>query len=353
VDGSVPRPGLRVTVSDPRPDIEPVVRAGLRAVAPTLGELGLNVTGLVEDTGALVFESDVAAAVADADIVQENVPERLDLKQRVWAAVEAAAPGDALFASASSVFLATAISERMRRPERLVIGHPFNPPHLVPLVEVVPGARTDPAVVERAVAFYRPMGKRPQLVKKEVPGFVANRLQAALFREAVHLVREGVVTEQELDDIVTSSIGMRWAVAGPFESFHLGGGPGGLPAFLEHLGKSLEEVSWPSLGTPSLDGPTVALLSEQAQHFGATVDYLASLAPSPHRPRGFRWVGVSHLEARRSRRPSFPRPKRARRRNGASQSATAPRRHCRFGRPMKVKWLDRAGLLCESRGGCG
>jgi len=145
--------GLRVTVSDPRPDIEPVVRAGLRAVAPTLDELGLDVAALVEDTGALVFEPDVAAAVADADVVQENAPERLDLKQRVWAAVEAAAPGDALFASASSALPATAIAERMRRPERLIIGHPFNPPHLVPLVEVVPGARTDPAVVERAVAL--------------------------------------------------------------------------------------------------------------------------------------------------------------------------------------------------------
>jgi ketoreductase RED1 len=181
-----------------------------------------------------------------------------------------------LFASATSNFPATAIAEGMRRPERLVIGHPFNPPHLVPLVEVVPGARTDPAVAERAVAFYRAMGKRPQLVKKEIPGFVANRLQAALFREAIHLVREGVVTEQELDDIVTSSIGMRWAIAGPFQTFHLGGGPGGLPAFLEHLGKSLEEVSWPLLGAPSLDEATVAVLNEQAQHFGATVDQLAA-----------------------------------------------------------------------------
>jgi ketoreductase RED1 len=242
--------GLRVTVSDPRPDIEQVVRGDLRA--------------------------DLAAAVADVDVVQENVPERLDLKQRVWAAVEDAAPGDALFASASSALPATAIAERMRRPERLVIGHPFNPPHLVPLVEVVPGARTDPAVVERAIAFYRAIGKRPQLVKKEVPGFVANRLQAALFREAVHLVAEGVVTEQELDDIVTSSIGMRWAIAGPFQTFHLGGGPRGLPAFLEQFAKSFEEVTWPSLGTPSLDGPTVAMLSEQAQHFGATVDQLAA-----------------------------------------------------------------------------
>ena len=266
--------GVRVTVSDPRPDIEPVVRAGLRAAAATLGELGLPVTDLIEDTGALVFQADLAAAVADADVVQENGPERLDVKQQLWAAIEDAAEPDALFASSSSNLAATVIGERMRQPERLLIGHPFNPPHLVPLVEVVPGARTDPAVIERAVAFYRAMGKRPQVLNKEIPGFVANRLQSALFREAVHLVAQGVVTEQQLDDVVTSSIGMRWAVAGPFQTFHLGGGPGGLAAFLQHLGKGMEAL-WPSLGAPCFDEPTVALLSEQAQHFGGTVQQLA------------------------------------------------------------------------------
>jgi ketoreductase RED1 len=119
------------------------------------------------------------------------------------------------------------------------------------------------------------MGKRPQLLRREIPGFVANRLQGALFRESVHLVSQGVVTEQELDEIVTSSIGLRWAIAGPFQTFHLGGGPGGLPAFLEHLGKTTEET-WSSLGAPSLDEHTVALLSEQAQHFGGTVEELAA-----------------------------------------------------------------------------
>ena len=163
----------------------------------------------------------------------------------------------------------------MRQPERLIIGHPFNPPHLVPLVEVVPGPRTDPAIAERAVAFYTAMGKRPQVLGMEIQGFVANRLAGALFREAVHLVGQGVVTEQELDDIVTSSIGLRWAIAGPFLTYHLGGGPGGLPAFLEHFRRTTEE-SWASLGAPSLDEPTIALLNEQAQHFGGTVEQLAA-----------------------------------------------------------------------------
>ncbi len=150
---------LRVTVHDPRPDIEPLVRAGLRAVAPTLVELGMEVANLVEDTGALVFEANLAVGVADADVVQENAPERLELKQQLWAAIEAAARPEALFASSSSGLPATAIAERMRQPERLIIGHPFNPPHLIPLVEVVPGARTDRAVAERAVAFYRADGQ--------------------------------------------------------------------------------------------------------------------------------------------------------------------------------------------------
>jgi ketoreductase RED1 len=238
--------GLRVTIHDPRPDIELVVRADLRAVAPTLKELGMEVASLVEDTGTLIFETNLAAAVMDADVVQENAPERHELKQQLWAAIEAAAKPDALLASSSSALPATDIAERMRQPERLIIGHPFNPPHLVPLVEVVPGPRTDPAVAERAVAFYEAIGKRPQLLGMEIPGFVANRLQSALFREAVHLVSQGVVTEQEVDQIVTNSIGLRWAIAGPFQTYHLGGGPGGLPSFLEHFRRTLEETwSWP------------------------------------------------------------------------------------------------------------
>ena len=267
--------GLRVTINDPRPDIEPVVRRGLSEIAPTMAALGFPTTDLTDRTEALRFEPDLAAAVADADVVQENGPERLDVKQQMWKTIEDAAPEHALLASSSSGIPATQIAMGLLQPERLLIGHPFNPPHLVPLVEVVPGERTAPEVVGHAVSFYQAMGKQPQVLGKELPGFVANRLQSALFREAVHLVATGVVTEQELDEIVTSSIGMRWAVAGPFETFHLGGGPGGLPDFLQHLGKQLE-ASWSGLGSPSFDEPTVALLTEQAANFGGTVEELAA-----------------------------------------------------------------------------
>ncbi|MEV7597333.1 3-hydroxyacyl-CoA dehydrogenase NAD-binding domain-containing protein [Kitasatospora sp. NPDC089797] len=273
--------GLDVVISDPRPDIEEVVRAGLDGIAPTLAELGLPTEHL---TDRLSFEADLASAVAGVDVVQENGPERLDLKQRIWRTVEQAAPAHALLATSTSSIPATAIAEGMAHPERLVVGHPFNPPHLVPLVEVVPGARTAPEVVEQARDFYTALGKKPQVLRREVPGFVANRLQAALFRECVHLVAQGVVTEQELDEVVTSSIGLRWAVAGPFRTFHLGGGPGGLPHFIEHLGRGMEAGLWPALGNPTFDDATVALLTEEAREaFGGGEDDVDRLAAARDR----------------------------------------------------------------------
>jgi ketoreductase RED1 len=199
--------GLEVTVCDPLPNVAERVRAGLREIAPTLAQLGLSVGELTDGTDALGFDPDAASAVAGADVVQENGPERSEVKQRLWSVIEAGAPANALLASSSSGIPASVMSQAMRQPGRLVIGHPFNPPHLVPLVEVVPSPGTDPEVVDAAVAFYRAMGKQPQVLSREIPGFVANRLQAALFREAVYLVAQGVVTEQELDAVVTSSIG--------------------------------------------------------------------------------------------------------------------------------------------------
>ncbi|MFF4528458.1 3-hydroxyacyl-CoA dehydrogenase family protein [Streptomyces sp. NPDC001407] len=266
--------GMDVVVNDPRPDAEELVLAGLDEITPALAQLGLPTVDL---TARLHFEADLATAVTDADIVQENGPERLAVKQEIWRTVEQAAPAHALLATSTSGIPATAIAQAMRQPERLVVGHPFNPPHLVPLVEIVPGERTSAHTLRQAHDFYTALGKKPQILRKEIPGFVANRLQSALFRECVHLVTEGVVTEAELDEIVTDSIGLRWATAGPFRTFHLGGGPGGLPHFIQHLGRAME-ASWPGLGSPTFDEPTVALLTEQAeQAFGdAPVGELAA-----------------------------------------------------------------------------
>ncbi|MER7935971.1 MULTISPECIES: 3-hydroxyacyl-CoA dehydrogenase NAD-binding domain-containing protein [unclassified Streptomyces] len=266
--------GLSVTVSDPQPGVDEAVRTYVAQATPALKALGLDTSSL---TARLSFEPDLAAAVRDADLVQENGPERLELKHEIWQTIEGSAPAGALFATSTSGIPATEIATALRDPARLVVGHPFNPPHLVPLVEVVPGARTSQETVERARAFYRDLGKRPQVVRKEVPGFVANRLQAAIFRECVHLVTEGVVTMAELDDIVTSSIGQRWAVAGPFRSFHLGGGEGGLPHFMSHLGVGMER-RWADMVKEKVafDEATRQLLTEQAEEFGGTVDELAA-----------------------------------------------------------------------------
>ncbi|WP_399085988.1 3-hydroxyacyl-CoA dehydrogenase NAD-binding domain-containing protein [Streptomyces sp. BBFR2] len=266
--------GLAVTVSDPQPGVEEAVRGHIAGAAPALKALGLDTSRL---TARLTFEPDLATAVRGTDLVQENGPERLDVKHEMWRTIEDNAPSGALLATSTSGIPATEIATVLKEPGRLVVGHPFNPPHLVPLVEVVPGEKTSRETVERARAFYAALGKRPQVLRKEVPGFVANRLQSAIFRECVHLVSEGVVTMAELDSVVTSSLGPRWAVDGPFRSFHLGGGEGGLPHFMDHLGIGMERA-WAAMAQEQVafDEPTKRLLTEQTEDFGGTIDELAA-----------------------------------------------------------------------------
>ncbi len=261
--------GLQVRVHDPDPEVKAKVAAGLGQITPALDALGLPTEGL---TDRLEFADDVEAAVEGADVVQENGPEKLEFKQALWARVEKVVAPSALLLSSTSGQPATLQAEKTADGSRLLVGHPFNPPHMVPLVEVVPGERTEPAAVEEAVAFYRALGKRPLVLRKEKPGFVANRLQSAMFQECVSLVAEGVVTMEDLDAIVTSSIGMRWAVNGPFLTFHLGGGPGGLPHFIQHLGPGMQS-RWKSLGHPQFDEPTVALLTEQVEQAYGDLTY--------------------------------------------------------------------------------
>ncbi len=252
--------GLNVVVNDPQPDIEASVRAALAKIAPTLKALGLPHEGLERN---LRFEPDLGRAVAGADLVQENGPERPEWKQQLWARIEPAVPRHALLLSSSSARPATEQGLQMKDASRLLVGHPFNPPHLIPLVEVVPGERTDPAATADAVAFYEALGKVPRVLKKEIQGFVANRLQRAIMREACYLVQEGVCTVDELDDVVTSSIGLRWAVNGPFSSFHMGGGPKGLESFFQHLGKNMA-ASFKVVSRVELDEKLQQPIIEQA-----------------------------------------------------------------------------------------
>ena len=252
--------GIDVVVSDPDKDVEAKVRDVLKDATPTLQAIG---SGGDIKFGALSFQPDPKEAVRNADFIQECGPEKPDFKQKLWAELEEVAPRSALLLSSSSGIVASVQSERMRNPERLVIGHPFNPPHLMPLVEVVPSAKTDPKVIDQVVTFYKTLGKVPILIKKEVPGFVANRLQAAILQESVSLVAEQVVTVDQLDEIVIQSLGIRWACCGPFLSFHLGGGPGGLAHFIEHLGPAMEQI-WATLKKASFDERTTKVIIDEA-----------------------------------------------------------------------------------------
>lgn len=247
--------GHEVRITDPREDLTDVVTAGVAELAGVLPG----------DWAQLVaVSSSLEEAVTGADVVQENGPERLELKQELFARIEKACPPGALLLSSTSGLMPSDMGASMVDPGRVVVGHPFNPPHVVPLVEVVPGARTTAETTAAAADFYRSLGKAPVVLRKEIGGFVANRLQSAVFREAVHLVLSGVVTPEELDRVVTESVGVRWATAGPFESYHLGGGPGGIRHLLEHLGPGMVK-RWADLGRPELTPEVIELIAADTE----------------------------------------------------------------------------------------
>ncbi|MFJ9739587.1 3-hydroxyacyl-CoA dehydrogenase NAD-binding domain-containing protein [Streptomyces sp. NPDC101166] len=233
--------GLTVKVSDPRPDLAEALEEALAHSAPQLAARGLDVTGLAD---RVRVAADVSEAVRDADVVQENGPERVEFKRDLFADLAREAPAHALLLSSSSAIPSSAFTRELPdgAAARVLIGHPFNPPHLLPLVEVVPGERTGEDAVRAAVDFYASVGRTPVVERKEIPGFVGNRLQNALGREAVHLVQEGVVTPEDLDKVMTNSLGLRWAAVGPFLGSHLGGGPGGYRHLVEHIGASMQSL---------------------------------------------------------------------------------------------------------------
>ncbi|MFB6847828.1 3-hydroxyacyl-CoA dehydrogenase NAD-binding domain-containing protein [Streptomyces sp. NPDC056373] len=241
--------GLTVRVTDPRPDLAEAVDEALATYTPHLAARGLDVTGLAD---RVHLAADVTEAVRDADVVQENGPERAEFKKDLFATLAREAPAHALLLSSSSAIPSTAFTGELsdEAAARVLIGHPFNPPHLVPLVEVVPGTRTGEDAVLDAVDFYTSVGRTPVVERKEIPGFVGNRLQNALSREAAYLVQEGVVTPEDLDTVVINSLGLRWATVGPFLGAHLGGGPGGYRHLVEHIGKSMQRTG-AGLGSPA------------------------------------------------------------------------------------------------------
>ena len=240
--------GLEVRATDPAPQGEASLRRFIDGAWPALERLGLAPGA---DPERVVFTRDVAEALADAEFVQESGPEREDVKIALFREIDRALPPEVVVASSSSGLLISRIQEACRHPERCVIGHPFNPPHLVPLVEVVGGRSTARQAIARAMAFYAAVGKKPIHVRKEVKGHIANRLQAALWREAVHLVAEGVASVADVDQAIAFGPGLRWAFMGPNTTFHLAGGEGGMAHFLAHLGGPMESW-WQDLGAPRL-----------------------------------------------------------------------------------------------------
>src|SRR6266403_2981719 len=241
--------GFYVIATDPAPNAEANLRKYVDEAWPTLTEIGLSPGASRE---RLSFTSDMKKALANADFVQENAPERPDFKMKLYAEIDDITPVDSLIASSSSGITPSVIQSKCKHPERVVIGHPFNPPHIIPLVEVVGGTKTSPEAIQQAMTFYASIGKKPILLRKELPGHVANRLQAAVYREVMYLIEQGVLSVADADDAVSYGPGLRWGVMGPSLQWHLGGGEGGIKHFMEHLMDPLESMI-KTLGTPELN----------------------------------------------------------------------------------------------------
>src|SRR5580704_12036771 len=241
--------GLDVVATDIAPNAETSLRRFVDGAWPSLERLGLA-------SGAspkrLIFTADLSEAVKGADLIQENGPERIEFKKELYGQLDDLLPSDVIIASSSSGLTMSEIqSGAPLHPERCLIAHPFNPPHLIPLVEIVGGAKTSEESIRRASEFYTALGKRTVRLHKEVPGHVANRLQAALAREVYHLVGEGVVSVADVDSALCWGPGLRWGIMGQVLLNHLGGGRGGMEHFLQQFTGPMT-AWWKVLGSPQL-----------------------------------------------------------------------------------------------------
>jgi 3-hydroxyacyl-CoA dehydrogenase len=241
--------GLEVVATDPAPNAEAALKKFVTGAWRALTRLGLS-PGASQSN--LTFTADLAAALAGADFVQENGPERVDFKQKLYGQLDELLPPDVIIASSSSGIPMSQIQPGARtHPERCVIGHPFNPPHLIPLVEIVGGAKTSQETIQRADEFYTSIGRRTVRIKKELPGHVANRLQAALAREVYYLVADDVLSAADVDTALSWGPGLRWGVMGNMMLNHLGGGPGGIEHFFQQFAGPMTGF-WKALGSPTL-----------------------------------------------------------------------------------------------------
>jgi carnitine 3-dehydrogenase len=261
--------GHDVAIFDPDPEIGRKLEAVIGNARRAQAEL---FPGLSPAEGRLTIAASVAEAVIDADFVQESLPEREDLKQTVLAAIEKAARPDVVIASSTSGLLPSRLQSAMAHPERFVVGHPFNPVYLLPLVEICGGERTSEASKEAAMRLYTAIGMRPLHVRKEIDGFIADRLLEALWREALWLVRDGVATTEEIDDAIRFGAGLRWSFMGTFLIYRMAGGEAGMRHFLAQFGPALK-LPWTKLEAPELTEELIDRVSTQSddQAAGASI----------------------------------------------------------------------------------
>ncbi|MEM7301134.1 MAG: 3-hydroxyacyl-CoA dehydrogenase NAD-binding domain-containing protein [Pseudomonadota bacterium] len=267
--------GMDVRVFDVSPTAQKDVEDYVANAWPTLTELGLAVDGR---KGRITFHGSAADAVSNAQFIQENVPERVEIKHAMFTEIEPYLLPEAIVCSSASGLMVSEMQEGWLNPARFILGHPFNPPHLIPLVELLANDKTDNDVLEIAETFYKAVGKVTIRVHREVPGHVANRLQAALWREAIHLVESGVASVEDVDKAVWAGPGLRWAAMGPHMLFHLGAGPGGLEEFCNRYTPSFHRW-WDDLGDSRLSAQTAADLAKgvDAEAAGQSVAELSKV----------------------------------------------------------------------------
>lgn len=240
--------GYEVTAYDPAPEAEEKMRATLENVWPTLVKSNLADADGMDN---LSFTSDLKTAVENADFIQENVPEREDIKRSVLAEIDGLTKVDAIISSSTSGYMPTLLQKDCQHPERVIVSHPFNPVYLIPLVEVVGGEQTDPATVERAQALFEAVDMKPLIVRNEIDGHIGDRLMEAIWREALHIVNDGIATTEEVDASIVYGPGLRWALMGPFLTLHLAGGEQGMRHMLHQFGPALK-LPWTKLEAPEL-----------------------------------------------------------------------------------------------------
>ncbi len=258
--------GYDVLVTDPAPGVEAIFERTIAGQWEALARVGVRPGASLD---RVRFEPSLERAVANAGFVQENGPERMEVKHAIFEQLDRYTSPETLLVTSTSGLLVSEIQRACKHPQRVLLGHPFNPPHLIPLVEVLGGTQTSADAIARTMAFYRAIGKKPIHLKKEVPGHVANRLQNALWREAFYLVEEGIASVEDIDTAIESGPGLRWALCGPFVNLALSGGNGGIRHTLEHLGPAMEDV-WHTLGATTLSPElTETIIAQTDAEFGA------------------------------------------------------------------------------------